>query len=89
MSLVNIALKLNGYHVEENYEEGDYKFRLVTEVVGLETKHGVVTGAYTNDSILHVFHRGTSAPCHRQLRRRSVSLMFKIQLFSRSWKRNE
>jgi hypothetical protein len=62
MSLANIALKLNGYHVEENYEEGDYKFRLITEVVGLETKNGVVTGVYSSDSILHIFHRGTSAP---------------------------
>jgi hypothetical protein len=62
ISLANIAKNLNGYRVEENYEEGDYKFKLITEVVGLETKRGMVTGTYSNDSILHVFHRGTSAP---------------------------
>ena len=27
-----------GIHVEENYEEGDYKFKLITEVSGLEIK---------------------------------------------------
>jgi hypothetical protein len=62
ISLVNIAKNLNGYRVEENYEEGNYKFKLITEVVGLETKRGIVTGTYANDSILHVFHRGTNAP---------------------------
>ncbi len=61
-SLANIAKNLNGYHVEEDYEEGDYKFKLITEVVGLETKRDMVAGTYSNDSILHVFHRGTSAP---------------------------
>jgi hypothetical protein len=62
LSLATIAQKLNGYHIEKNYEEDDYKFRLITEVVGLETKRGAVTGVYSNDSILHVFHIGTSAP---------------------------
>ena len=62
ISLASISLKLNGYRTEDNYEEGDSKFRLITEVVGLETKRGAVTGTYSNDSILHVFHRGTSAP---------------------------
>jgi hypothetical protein len=62
ISLANIAKNLKGYRVEENYEEGDYKFKLITEVVGLETKPGMVTGTYSNDGILHVFHRGTSAP---------------------------
>ena len=62
MPIASIASKLNGYHIEENYEEGDFKFQLVTEVLGLETKRGVLSGTYSNDSIMHVFHRGTSAP---------------------------
>ncbi len=62
MPLSEISSKLNGYQVEENYEEGDYKFKLVTEVLGLETKRGVLTGIYSSDSVMHVFHRGTSAP---------------------------
>ena len=62
LSLANIAQKLSGYRLEEDFEEGDYKFKLITEVVGLETKRGTVTGTYVSDSVLHVFHRGTSAP---------------------------
>ena len=62
MPLANIAQKLNGYHVEEDYEEGDYKFKLITEVVGLESKRGLVSGTYSSDNVMHVFHRGTSAP---------------------------
>ena len=62
MPLNSIAQTLNGYRVEEDYEEGDYKFNLVTEVVGLESKRDMVNGIYSNDTILHVFHRGTSAP---------------------------
>jgi hypothetical protein len=62
LSITDIARKLSGYRAEEDFEEGDFKFKLVTEVVGLETKRGVVSGTYSNDSILHVFHRGTSAP---------------------------
>jgi hypothetical protein len=62
MSLTNIAQKLTGYHVEEEYEESDYKFKLITEVVGLENKRGVLSGTYSNDNIMHVSHRGTNAP---------------------------
>ncbi len=62
MSLADIGQKLSGYRVEEDFEEGDYKFKLVTEVVGLETKRGLVSGVYSNDSVLHVLHRGTSSP---------------------------
>ena len=62
MPLNSIAQKLNGYRVEEDYEEGDYKFNLVTEVVSLESKRDLVNGVYSSDTVLHVFHRGTSAP---------------------------
>ncbi len=65
MPLSSIAQKLNGYRMEEDFEEGDYKFKLLTEVVELETKRGTVTGKYSNDNILRVFHRGTSAPLPR------------------------
>ncbi len=41
MSIANIATKLNGYHSEGDFEEGDYKFKIVSEVTGLasETEH--------------------------------------------------
>ncbi len=62
ISMDNIAQKLRGYHVDEDHEEGDYKFKLITEVVALEIKRSSVIGTYSNDSILRVFHRGMSAP---------------------------
>ena len=37
LSIAEIASRLDDYHTEEAYEEGDYKFTLVTEVVGLQT----------------------------------------------------
>jgi len=65
MNVADIAAKLNGYHVEEPYEEGDYKFTLITEVVGLLPKAKMLTGVYSNDYVIHVFHRGKSAPLPR------------------------
>ncbi len=62
ISISNIATKLNGYHVEENFEEGNYKFKLVTEVLGLETKRNMLNGTFASDNVTHVFHRGISAP---------------------------
>jgi hypothetical protein len=44
MSVVDIASKLNGYHIEEDYEEGDYKFALVSEVTALTPKPDLLTG---------------------------------------------
>jgi hypothetical protein len=61
MSIVDIASKLDGYHVEENYEEGDNKFKLISEVTGLVPKRSLLTGVYSTDYVIHVFHRGTSA----------------------------
>src|SRR4030067_1833323 len=57
-----IAAKLDGYRTEETYEEGDYNFPIVTEVVGLLPKGRTVTGVYSHDYVLHVFHRGKEAP---------------------------
>ena len=65
MSIANIATKLEGYHIEENYEEGDYKFKLISEVTALAPKRSLLTGIYSTDYVLHIFHRGTSAPLPR------------------------
>ena len=62
ISMVSISSNLNGYHVEEDFEEGDYKFKLISEVIELVTKRGSLNGIYSSDSIIHVFHRGTSTP---------------------------
>lgn len=65
LSLEEIELKLDGLHVEEDYEEGDSKFSLVTEVVGLLNKENTLRGVYAHDYVLHVFHRGKVMPLPR------------------------
>jgi hypothetical protein len=67
LSLDEIASRLEGYRVEEPYEEGGYKFTLVTEVVGLLPKpeENMLRGVYSHDYVIHVFHRGKGAPLPR------------------------
>jgi hypothetical protein len=65
LSIAEIASRLEDYHTEEPYEEGDYKFTLVTEVVGLLPKGNMLKGVYSHDYVLHVFHRGKMAPLPR------------------------
>ena len=60
-----ITAKLDGYRTEETYEEGDYSFPIVTEVVGLLPKGNSVSGVYSHDYVLHVFHRGKESPLPR------------------------
>ena len=62
LPVADVALKLDGYHMEEVYEEGDYSFALVTEVAGLLPKENTLSGIYSNDYVMHVFHRGKTAP---------------------------
>jgi hypothetical protein len=62
LSVAEIGSRLEGYHTEEPYEEGDYKFTLITEVVGLLPKGNTLKGVYSHDYVLHVFHRGKVAP---------------------------
>lgn len=65
LSIAEIASRLEDYQTEESYEEGDYKFTLVTEVVGLLPKERMLRGVYSHDYVLHVFHRGKVAPLPR------------------------
>ncbi|MCS7125080.1 MAG: hypothetical protein NZ932_06700 [Candidatus Bathyarchaeota archaeon] len=67
LPLDEIASRLEGYHVEEPYEEGDYRFTLVTEVVGLFPKPdaNMLRGVYSHDYVTHIFHRGKVAPIPR------------------------
>lgn len=65
LSVADIASRLEGYHREESYEEGDTKFTLVTEVVGLLPKGNMVKGVYSHDYVIHVFHRGKVVPLPR------------------------
>jgi hypothetical protein len=65
LPMAEVAAKLDGYHTEEPYEEGDYNFALVTEVAGLLPKENTLTGVYSHDYVMHVFHRGKTAPLPR------------------------
>ena len=65
LSIGEIASRLEGYRNEESYEEGDYKFTLLTEVVGLLPKENTLRGVYSHDYVLHIFHRGKVAPLPR------------------------
>jgi uncharacterized protein YkuJ len=64
-AIAEIASGLEGYHTEENYEEGDHKFELLTEVVGLLPKGKMLRGVYSHDYVMQVFHRGKILPTPR------------------------
>jgi hypothetical protein len=65
LALSEVASRLENYRFEEDYEEGDYKFTLLTEVVGLLPKENMLSGVYSHDYIIHVFHRGKMSPLPR------------------------
>jgi hypothetical protein len=65
MPISDVATKLDGYRTEESYEEGDYSFAIVTEVARLLPKENTLTGIYSHDYVMHVFHRGKTAPLPR------------------------
>ncbi|MHA1711038.1 MAG: hypothetical protein ACTSUS_03065 [Candidatus Freyarchaeota archaeon] len=65
MPLPELALKLEGYRRAETYEEGDYRFDLVTEIVNLASREHALTGVYSHDYVIHVFHRGKIMPLPR------------------------
>ncbi len=65
LSLAETGSRLEGHLVEEPYEEGDYKYTLVTEVVGLLAKDNMLRGVYSHDHIINVFHRGKVMPLPR------------------------
>ena len=63
--LEEIASKLNGYRIETQFQEGDYEFPIITEVISLLTRENLLTGVYSHDYVLHVFHRGKVVPLPR------------------------
>ncbi|KXB05197.1 hypothetical protein AKJ50_01545 [candidate division MSBL1 archaeon SCGC-AAA382A13] len=52
-----IARKLKNFREEEPYEGLDYKGKLIKEVTDLETQEGTLTGVYSNDTIVSIYHR--------------------------------
>lgn len=66
MPLPDLASKLGGYRREEAYEEGDYKFTLITGIAGpMSPRKNTITGVYSHDYVTHAFHRGKTVPIPR------------------------
>jgi hypothetical protein len=56
--LSDLASRLSGYRREEPFEEGDYRFTLITEIVRLMPHGNTLTGVYFHDYVTQAFHRG-------------------------------
>jgi hypothetical protein len=65
LEIAEIAARIDGYRNEEEFEEGDYNFPIVTEVAGLLPKGKTVSGVFSHDYVIYVFHRGKTAPLPR------------------------
>ena len=65
LPIEEVATKLDGYHTEEEFEEGDYKFTLITEVASLLARESMLRGVYSHDYAVRVFHRGKVVPLPR------------------------
>jgi len=67
LAIAEIASGLDSYHAEENYEEGEHKFELLTEVTGLLPRGKMLRGIYSHDYVTQVFHRGKILPTPRTI----------------------
>jgi hypothetical protein len=67
LDIAEIGSKLESFRTEEEFEQGDYKFALVTEVAGLIAKGGILRAVYSHDYVIQVFHRGKTVPTPRTI----------------------
>jgi len=74
--LSDLLSKLGGFRTEEPYEEGDYKFTLITEIVSLMPRENAFSGVYSHDYMTHAFHRGKIVPLPR-----TVEAIFSFALY--------
>jgi len=81
LSLADIRSRLDGYKVEEDYEEENYKFNLITEIFQLTPKENAVNGVYSHDFVSHVFHRGKTVPLPRTIEAMFSFTKYKTQMF--------
>jgi len=81
ISLSDVMSKLKDFKTQEEYKEGDYKFTLVTEIMNLNLRENTVTGVYSHDYVLHVFHRGKIVPLPKTVEAMFTINQFKKQLF--------
>ncbi len=61
-SLADIAVTLEGYRVDETFEEDEIKIELITEIANISIEDELLTGLYSYDHIIHNFHRGKLVP---------------------------
>ncbi len=69
LPLTDISVGLEGFRVEETFEEGEAEFDLVTEVANLSLVEDVLTGLYSYDYVVHNYHRGrvTASPATKEV----------------------
>jgi hypothetical protein len=60
--LAELAAALEGYKVEEEYTEGDFKLNLLTEVANVSITDNILTGLYSYDYVIYNYHRGKVNP---------------------------
>ncbi len=53
-----IKRTLTDYRVEENFEEGEYRFPILKEVSNLRAEGKGIRGLYSHDFVTRVYHRG-------------------------------
>jgi hypothetical protein len=61
-SLEEFAPKLENYRLQQDYEDGGFRFALITDAASLSSTGSAVSGIHSQDHITHVSHRGTIIP---------------------------
>lgn len=77
LPLHEVALKLDGYKMEENYEEAGYKFNLISEITSLSSGSNTIKGIYSHDYVTRIFHRGQIIPTPK-----TIEALFSINYVS-------
>ncbi len=57
-----IKKSLADYHIQEDFEEGEYRFPLLKEVSNLRAEAKGLRGIYSHDLVYRVYHRGQVVP---------------------------
>ncbi|MEM2772007.1 MAG: hypothetical protein QXQ92_06615 [Candidatus Nezhaarchaeales archaeon] len=65
LTIAEIAHKLRGYRIEEEYVEEPHRFNLLTEVFNLNLINDELKGVYSKDVVLHIPRRGEVVPVVR------------------------
>ncbi|MEM0253123.1 MAG: hypothetical protein QXK78_00970 [Candidatus Bathyarchaeia archaeon] len=76
LPLNEVAFKLDGYKMEDHYEENNYRFNLISEVVRLSAGSNAIKGIYSHDYVTRIFHRGQLIPTPK-----TIEALFNINYF--------